>query len=291
MTVVLDRSPTRAPVPDGALLRAFGEAAERRFGLWRTSRQLPSLERRLAQTLRACELDAGEGWALVRALESAPDDAPWVLRAADVVPNQSTSFFRDAVQLEALFAALAARRPQQLHLLSAGCATGEEVYTLAMLALESLVHTQGTHVAVTGLDLSAGALARAHRARYSPEAVARAQAGGPEGWVDRWMRRDGGQLELRGAPRQMASFVRRNLAVPGALEGLGPFDAIVCRNVLLYFAPSRARQVVESLVARLVPGGLLILGPAEVLPEELPAGTERLMLGSWSALRMLEGGA
>jgi chemotaxis protein methyltransferase CheR len=103
------------------------------------------------------------------------------------------------------------------------------------------------------------------------------------------MRRDGGQLELRGAPRQMASFVRRNLAVAGAMDGLGPFDAIVCRNVLLYFAPERARRVVDALVARLVPGGLLILGPAEVLPEQLPPGTERLMLGPWSALRSLGG--
>lgn len=275
-------------VADGALLRAFGEVTERRFGLWRTSRQLPSLERRLEHTLRACQLTREEGWRLVRTLESAPEEAPWVQCAANVVPNQSTSFFRDQVQLETLIDSLAKRPGQQLRLLSAGCSTGEEPYSLAMLALEGLVHQRGTQVEITGLDLSAAVLAQAERGRYDERAIARTRGLGPTDWVERWMRADGDHYELRGAPRQMVRFVQRNLVLPNPLEGLGSFDAIVCRNVLLYFTPERAREVVVVLAAHLTPGGLLMLGPTEVLPEPTAPGTEKVRLGFWSALRARE---
>jgi chemotaxis protein methyltransferase CheR len=274
--------------PDGALLRAFGEVTERRFGLWRTSRQLPSLERRLEHTLRACQLTAAQGWSLVRTLESAPEESPWVQCAANVVPNQSTSFFRDAVQLEALIEALATRPGQKLRLLSAGCSSGEEPYSLAMLALEGLVHQRGTQVDIVGLDVSAGVLAQAERARYGERSISRTRELGPSGWVERWMRPEGDQYELKGAPRQMVQFVRRNLAVPHALAGLGFFDAIICRNVLLYFAPDRTREVVQELAAHLAPGGLLMLGPTEMLPEPPAPGTERVRLGPWTALRAEE---
>ena len=273
---------------DGALLRAFGEVTERRFGLWRTSRQLPSLERRLEHTLRACQLTAEQGWSLVRTLESAPEEAPWVQCAANVVPNQSTSFFRDAVQLEALVEALAMRPAQQLRLLCAGCSSGEEPYSLAMLALEGLVHQRGTQVEVTGLDVSAAVLAQAERARYGERSISRTRELGPSDWVERWMRPEGDQYELKGAPRQMVQFVQRNLALPHPLAGLGTFDAIICRNVLLYFAPDRAREVVKELASHLVPGGLLMLGPTEVLPEPTAPGTERVRLGPWTALRAEE---
>lgn len=274
---------------DGALLRAFGEVTERRFGLWRTSRQLPSLERRLEHTLRACQLTPAQGWSLVRALESAPEEAPWVQCAANVVPNQSTSFFRDAVQLEALVEALATRPTQQLRLLSAGCSSGEEPYSLAMLALGGLVHQRGTQVEITGLDVSAAVLAQAERARYPERTISRTRELGPAGWVERWMRYDGDHYEVKGAPRQMVQFVQRNLALPRALDGLGDFDAIICRNVLLYFAPDRARGVVRALASHLTPGGMLMLGPTEVLPELPTPGTERVRLGPWTALRAVEG--
>src|SRR5690606_31314817 len=267
----------------------FGEVTERRFGLWRTSRQLPSLERRLEHTLRACQPTPAQGWSLVRTLESAPETSPWVQCAANVVPNQSTSFFRDAVQLQALIGALAGRTTQHLRLLSAGCSSGEEPYSLAMLALEGLVPLRGTQVEITGLDVSAAVLAQAERARYAERSISRTRELGPAGWVERWLRADGEQYELKGAPRQMVQFVQRNLATPTALDGLGAFDAIICRNVLLYFAPDRARQVVEALVAHLAPGGLLMLGPTEVLPEPAAPGTERVRLGPWSALRAGEG--
>ncbi|MCI0572797.1 MAG: methyltransferase domain-containing protein [Myxococcaceae bacterium] len=282
--------------PPELLLRAFAEATRHRFGLAQPARHPQSLARRLAEALALADFAPQQADAFVRALEVEPETAPVVLAAADAVPNHSTSFFRDAPQLEALVEAVARRVAPGavVRLLSAGCSSGEEVYSLAMLAFERLLRQQGCRVELWGVDVSPRALWQAELARYDADALARVRSRGPSGWQEQWLQPDTGsdcERELRGALRQLCRFKRVNLARPEALSSLGRFDAILCRNVLLYFEPAHARAVAARMCGHLAPGGLLMLGASEPLPEPPPVGTRHCLADGWPALLATEEGA
>lgn len=169
-------------------------------------------------------------------------------------------FLRHEAQWRALFEALPARlragRP--LRVLSAGCSTGEEPYSLAMLAHEQL--PDGAFAPIMAVDLSSAAIARARRACYSAWSL-RALT------LERVRRyftplADGFQL----APELMArvQFEARNALAPDAtFWRAGAFDVILCRNVLIYFSEPAKQRLLERFATALAPGGILLLGPAE----------------------------
>ena len=195
-------------------------------------------------------------------VDTPPSDKPlWEtpLWAAllDAVTVQETRFFRAASQLVSL-AALLPSLPGPPRLLSAGCATGEEAWTLSALAVQA-----GIEAEVTGLDLCRPALAAAEAGRYG--------AGPPDALREvppayrHLFRRDGPWVEAV-VPRP--SFRRANLlALP---EDTGRFSAILCRNVLIYLLPAARGAVLRGLVARLATGGALLLGPTDSPGPGLP---------------------
>ncbi len=150
---------------------------------------------------------------------------------------------------------------------SVGCASGEEVYSLAHALLP---HAPG--LKVVGTDVSARALEQARAGRYGAWSFRQLR---PEtlGWEreeDRWC--------VPARLRAQVGFQELNLAAPPVVAPLelgGPPEVIFCRNVLLYFAPQPAAALLGSLVEALAEGGLLVLGALEV-PSVLPAGLERL---------------
>jgi chemotaxis protein methyltransferase CheR len=158
---------------------------------------------------------------------------------------------RDAAQLRAFTdVALPNTASSHVRILSAGCAGGEEAYTLALLFADA----DGERTAdVLGVDLSADAIAKAQRARFSEWAL-RAT---PPNLRARWFTADGAPLL---SARTRVHFRRANL-----LEGFPPasFDIVFCRNTLMYFLPDQMRHVLEGLARALVPGGYLFLGHAE----------------------------
>lgn len=178
-------------------------------------------------------------------------------RLADSLRVGETRFFRHKAQVAALCerilperarASLEARRP--LRAWSAGCATGEEAWTIAMLLDEAAIHCE-----VLGTDLSPDALSFARAASYRLDRVADV----PDAVRARWFE-DG---TVRPAFRHRVRFERHNLLDrqwPG-----GKFDVILCRNVLIYFDAAPRSSVIARLHDALVPGGWLLLGYSEAL--------------------------
>jgi chemotaxis protein methyltransferase CheR len=150
---------------------------------------------------------------------------------------------------------------RSLRILSAGCSTGEEALTLAMIVYDSAQFFWGWDVQIVGMDVDRVALEKARRALYfhnSFRSVAPAV-------IERHFVKQGGGAQVKEGVRRLTRFVQGNLTEAASYEGLAPLDAILCRNVLIYFSDAMIRRVVELFAAALAPGGFLLLGHAESL--------------------------
>lgn len=180
-----------------------------------------------------------------------------------------TYFFRNIDQFHALALAVLPQRLQaryaqhqhQLHALSAGCASGEEAYTIAMVAREALAGT-ACGLSVHAVDINPAVLEKARRARYTDWSLRETPADARQ----RWFRPAGREVVLDDEIRQAVTFEERNLVAddPALWQG-GLFDVVFCRNVLMYLAPAQAQAVVARITRALAPGGYLFLGHAETL--------------------------
>lgn len=186
-----------------------------------------------------------------------------VQRLLDEVTVQETSFLRDPEQLQAvdwqaLHAAAVRAGGDAVRVWSAGCATGEEAWSLALLASES-----GVPCTVLGTDVSAAAIDRARVGRYR---ASRARAI-PAGLHARHLAADGDHVLVGDRLRRQVRFAVHNLVSdPASPAGEGLFDLVVCRNVLIYFDPPTAEVVVARLRSALRPSaGVLLLGAADQL--------------------------
>jgi chemotaxis protein methyltransferase CheR len=189
-----------------------------------------------------------------------------------------TRFFRHRSQVAALtdvvIPAWRARGERAPRVWSAGCATGEEPYTLALVLAERMpAPTFAPSILAT--DVSAEALAVARRGRYPRAAAAHI----PDEW-QRGVAIDGDVLRIRREVAQLVSFEEGNLAVAHGRRG---FDLIWCRNVLIYFAPEARQEAVDRLVATLEPGGFLFVGYSESLRDV--AGLEAVTAGECTIYR------
>ena len=209
----------------------------------------PDRARRLRERIRL-----GEASALTELVESA------------VVGE--TYFFRHPEQLAALSRNAFQPRSGALRIWSAGCATGEEAYSLA-IALAEAGRAPGAD-SILGTDVSRRAVEVARAARYGPWSLRRALPPG----AARWIRAAGDGYEVAPEVRVGVEFRVHNLLGP-APSG-GPFDVVLCRNVLMYFDPAIAREILGRLAAALRPGGWLAVSPAELaLADGLPLEPRR----------------
>jgi chemotaxis protein methyltransferase CheR len=191
----------------------------------------------------------------------------------DEVTNQETTFLRDRRQLDAipwpsLLRGVQAAGSGTIRVWSAACASGEEVYTLALLAAEALAPAQ-TPVDVLGTDISGAALAAAAAGRYRERAVGALTLSLRQRYLEQ--QADSSYLvgeRLRGLVR----FRRHNLALdPIPPRGEDGFDLVLCRNVLIYFEAPLVERVIGLLRRSVRPGGMLVLGAADALRR--PAGS------------------
>lgn len=175
-----------------------------------------------------------------------------------------TYFFRHADQLRA-FSHVAFGRGQStpdkapMRVLSAGCATGEEAYTLAILGCEQGV-PQGAPFDILGIDLNPRAIEHAERARYSPWSLRDTS----DALRARYFRQVGGEHLLLRERLLPVRFQQGNL-LETELLGYENFDVILCRNVIMYFTREQAASAVRRFALALRPGGHLFLGHAENL--------------------------
>lgn len=198
----------------------------------------------------------------------------------DEVTVQETQFFRNPPQVRALrryvipelVRAATESGRRRLRVWSAGCATGEEAYTMAMLLAERLplpypgqpAESVGWDVRVLGTDISGRALAAARAGSYGERSLALAD--GVE--RARWFHPLGGEPPAyRVDPRLTAwvEFRHHNLVSEPPPFGAGQADLVLCRNVTIYLTPDATRRLVRALFRCLRPGGYLVLGHAETL--------------------------
>ncbi|RYY45346.1 MAG: protein-glutamate O-methyltransferase CheR [Sphingomonadales bacterium] len=182
----------------------------------------------------------------------------------DALLNQETSFFRDAAVLDAVGDAVqeigAREGDRRLRIWSAGCSTGQEPLSLAMLFDERGISEGPRAPEIVATDISPAALARARQGRFTQFEIQRGLA------VRRmmtWFDSAGGDWTARPELVRRVQFRRHNLTADA--PPAGKFDIILCRNVLLYFSPEVRRTVFDALAMAIRPGGLLVLGAGETV--------------------------
>jgi chemotaxis protein methyltransferase CheR len=210
---------------------------------------------------------AREGWLAVLGSRDPVRGAAAMARLLDEVTVQESAFFRDREPLESLrwsdlVGAAEASGSAVVRAWVAGCAHGEEAYTLAMLACEAFGHAKPP-VSILATDISRRALERAREGTYRERALR--EVG--EARRTRWLARaPDGRLAIAEELRRLVHFRRHNLVTePAPPPGEAPFQLVVCRNVLIYFSPATAREVRRRLDAAVAPGGVLVLGAADAL--------------------------
>lgn len=222
----------------------------------RAGLELPAwvVEARAATRMEALALPAAD---YVRLIESSRGGAE-LDELIEAVRVGETRLFRHRAQIAALVdvitPALRASGKRTIRVWSAGCAAGEEPYTLALVLARAL---PGVQLVITATDVSADALAIAQVGAYRASALADV----PEEYRDGFVV-DGELIRLRPELAALVRFERANL-----VDGTAPrqCDLVWCRNVLIYFTPDARRRAIERLIGATVPGGYLFVGYSETL--------------------------
>jgi chemotaxis methyl-accepting protein methylase len=221
------------------------------YGIQAEPHKLAFAWRQAGPALEALGLGAPE--ALLAALAQ-PEGEAW-LALLPHVTTRETYFLRERAPLEAFLARVleGGARPR---LLSAGCASGEEAYTMRLLA-----HQAGAAPELLGVDVDPQAIALAEAARFGPHAF----RGVPEGFREAYFSPEGPRRWALGPEgREGVRFERANLLHVGAALAGRRFEGIACRNVLIYFDRETQLAVLAQLRELLAPGGYLLLGHAEL---------------------------
>ncbi len=248
----------------------------------------------LARALRRSAERAGFGTALedfVTALEGRPDERLRDLVIQEILVGE-TYFFRDSNLWQSLEREILADLVQRqaslrnLRVWSAGCSTGEEAYSLAMLLRANLPHFEDWTLHLLATDLSEAALERARMAVYRKRSLRELDRQRWQGCFEA----SGATVRLKDAFRQMVTFKRHNLSAEDFPDPLtNRMDLLLCRNVLIYLERNLVSRIIARFAECLRPGGWLVLAPTEV-PLDPPAGLSlfRLRCGS-VVLRRLQG--
>jgi len=178
--------------------------------------------------------------------------------------TQETSFFRYPAAFEALEKKVLPElhmkkfweSPRSLRVWSAGCATGEEAFSIAMTVADALEFADAWNIHILATDVSRQALDHAENGIYDArqlETISPRQR-------DLYFSRSGSQWAVKPRIRNMVTFAPMNLA---QVVYMGKFDCIFCMNVLIYFSEERQGQLMQRFYEYLEPGGYLFLGHAE----------------------------
>jgi len=192
---------------------------------------------------------------------------PELETAIEALTTHETYFFREPRQLKAfsdeVLPLLERRnaRTRRLRVWSAGCSSGEEVYTLAMLLKES-GRFEGWDVVVHGSDISRRVLAVARQGEYGPSAL---RATSADQLSRHFVQLGPNRVRVRDDIRALVTFGHHNLQEAEQGPSSSRMDAVFCRNVLIYFDTPARQRVLRLIYDKLSPGGYLMLGHSENL--------------------------
>jgi len=194
-------------------------------------------------------------------------------RLIDEITIRETFFFRHRAELDAIdwysmLDAARARGSDVVRVWVAGCASGEEAYTVAILACEAFA-SAAPPVRLLATDISPTALEQAITGRYGKRATRLLQ----EGLRRRYFTTEGETVSVGERLRALVEFRRHNLVRDPIPPSGEPFDVILCRNVLIYFDPPTVKRVLGALDGALAPAGMLVLGAADRLSRQGHSGS------------------
>jgi chemotaxis protein methyltransferase CheR len=224
------------------------------------------LEKRLGRRLQQHNLKTFKDYYYF--LRYNPNKDQELSEVIDQLTTNETYFFREDFQLKAfvedILPEIRKRKEKEgkktLRIWSAGCSSGEEPYTLAMLLLDQ-PWVKSWHVEVIGTDISQRVL---HMAREGVYGEASFRSTNPLQKLQFFTEIEG-KSRIKNEVRNLVSISYQNLFDTTRIGLLGKMDAIFCRNVIIYFDKAGKKSVIENFLQRLVPEGFLMLGHSESL--------------------------
>ncbi len=191
-------------------------------------------------------------------------------RLFEVVTTNETSFFRNPPQLEVfqntvlpkVIADIKAKGQKKLRIWSAGCSTGDEPYTIAIILHEVLkTEIAGWDIKITASDLSEAVLAAGRRGIYNEYTLRTT----PKALIDKYFHKEGVNYRVDDKLKAMIQFGALNLNDRIQIRRIDPSHIIFCRNVIIYFDDAMKKNVISAFYDNLLPGGYLIIGHSESL--------------------------
>lgn len=273
-----DATGARPAPADAALPALLAFVKERRavdFSAYRSG----TVRRRLA--LRLAATGQPDYAAYLRHLRTSSAELEALL---DALTIKVSCFFRNPLEFEVLRdrvlpELLEKGRGRTLRIWCAGCARGEEPYSVAILLRElGRKEKKAVPVFILATDIDREALAAAREARYGAEALSEVR----KGHLDRYFTREGEQFRLNEEIRSMVSFVEHDITtcVPPQAGLFSDYQLILCRNVLIYFDLDLQARVLRGFAGRLPAGGYLVLGEAETLLSPAASAFAEVLPGS-----------
>lgn len=224
------------------------------------------LEKRLARRLESRHLDNFRDY--YRLLLYDRDRAEELTAVLDLITVNETYFFREMSQLQAFSEEIVPEmlgsvpRGRKLRIWSAGCSTGEEPYTLAMLLLEKGVPSRGQEIEIIASDINQRVLQAARRGVYRKNSFRTTS----EYYIKKYFEpEDENTMRIKDEVKRNVTFSCINLLDSVKIGLVGTVDIIFCRNVLIYFGQDARKAVARSFYERLADTGFLLLGHAESL--------------------------
>jgi chemotaxis protein methyltransferase CheR len=250
-------------LPDD-VFRLLREQIYKRSGMWFSDSSKYLLQKRLSPRARELNFDSFQKYFYF--LQYDPRSESEFELIYDLVTTNETYFFREPAQLQAFIEEiipdiLSRKTVKKVRIWSAGCSSGEEPYSLAMLLQEAGWYEHATFE-IFASDINQQVLSKARKGQYRENAF---RATTPQLRDKYFMREGDGSWRVSDEIRNRVSFGRLNLYDEARVSLLGHLDVVFCRNVIIYFDDSSKKIVVTNFYNRLVDGGYLLLGHSESL--------------------------
>src|SRR2546428_5445671 len=250
-------------LPDD-VFRLVRDAIYRRTGIWFTDASRYLLQKRLSPRARELSFDSLQKYFYFLQYDPRADGEFDIIY--DLVTTNETYFFREPAQFTAFVEEIvpelvSTKAAKKIRIWSAGCSSGDEPYSIAMLLQEAGWFDRASFE-IFASDLNQQVLARARKGHYREAAF---RSTDPTLREKYFARQPDGSWHIADSIRNRVSFGRVNLYDEARVALLGSLDVIFCRNVIIYFDDASKKSVIRNFYNRLLDGGYLLLGHSESL--------------------------
>lgn len=244
------------------LFRLFRDFIQNQCGIYFKDTNKFLLERRIVQRIKALQLQSFEQYYYYLTYD--PKASQEIDYLFDVITTNETYFFREQKQLKAFIEEIVPEilsKKGKIRIWSAGCSSGEEPFTIAML-LNEYNYFQKASIDIFASDLSQDAISKARKGIYKENSFRNC----PEYFKKKYFEEiSPGTYKIKDEIKEKVSYGKLNLLDTSRIYLLGYLDVIFCRNVIIYFDEESKKKVVEMFYDRLYPQGFLLLGHSESL--------------------------